>query len=116
MPLVLYPKHQGRHGAVAAHTKDQIAHSNIWEDVIGEVATKTLSKGQVTIDGCTFYLLTERIDPAAFIRGPVLAAAISTQFLNRVLTNRKATDIIFVPWLEEELDDFKHNHTDAVRL
>src|SRR5438045_8225342 len=72
-----------RHGAVAAHTKDQVRGSNIWEEAVGKLSTKNLSKGQVTIDGCTLYLLTERIDPAAFIQGPVLAAAISTQFLNR---------------------------------
>jgi len=103
-----------RQAAVAAHTKNQVAHSNIWEDAIGKLATKNLAAGQLRIEGCTLYLLTERIDPAGFIQGPILAAAISTGFLRRVLTNRKATDIVFVPWLEEELEDFKRTSPDAI--
>lgn len=54
------------------------------------------------IDGPTFYLHTEHIDRAGFIRGPILAAAISTKFLNRTLKNLKATDVIFVLWTPEE--------------
>jgi hypothetical protein len=103
-----------RQGAVSAHTKNQVGHSNIWEEVIGKLATKNLANGQVKIDGCTLYLLTERIDPLGFVQGPILAAAISTEFLNRVLRNRKATDVIFVPWLEEELEDFKRSNPNAL--
>jgi hypothetical protein len=103
-----------RQAAVAAHTKNQISHSNIWEEAIGELATKNLAKGLIKIEGCTLYLLTERIDPSAFIQGPILAAAINTEFLNRVLKNRKATDVVFVPWLEEELEDFKRSNPDAI--
>ena len=56
----------------------------------------------IKIDGCTFYLHTEHTDPAGFIRGPILAAAISTKFLNRTLKNSQATDVVFVPWTPEE--------------
>src|SRR5947207_271951 len=78
--------------AVAVHTKDQVLKSIIWEEAIGKVSTKNLVKGKINIDGCTLYLLTERIDPVGFIQGPILAAAISTKFLNKVLKNRKAND------------------------
>src|ERR1044071_8494598 len=88
--------------AVAAHDKKQVSGSNIWEEAIGKAATKSLGAGRVVINGCTFHLLTERIDPAGFISGPILAAAIATKFLEKVIKNRKATDIIFVPWTPEE--------------
>lgn len=103
-----------RQAAVAVHTKDQVSHSDMWEEAIGKIPTKNLAKGEIKIEGCTFYLLTERIDPTGFIRGPILAAAISTRLLNRVLKNRRATDIVFVPWTAEELEEFKHDNPGAI--
>lgn len=100
--------------AVAAHTKRQVSGSNIWEEAIGKAATKSLGAGKVIINGCTMHLLTERIDPADFIRGPILAAAISAKFLEKVIKNRKAADVIFVPWAPEELEEFKQSHSDAI--
>jgi hypothetical protein len=103
-----------RQAAVAVHTKDQVLHSIIWEEAIGKIPTKNLAKGETKIDSCTLYLLTERIDPADFVQGPILAAAISTKFLKKVLKNRKATDIVFVPWTPEELEEFKRDNPDAI--
>ena len=100
--------------AVAAHDKRQVSGSNIWEEAIGKAATKSLGAGKIIINGCTMHLLTERIDPANFTRGPVLAAAIGTKFLEKVIKNRKATDVVFVPWTPEELEEFKENHPDAI--
>lgn len=100
--------------AVAAHDRKQVSGSNIWEEAIGKAATKSLGTGKVIINGCTFHLLTERIDPAGFIRGPILAAAIATKFLEKVIKSRNATDIVFVPWTPEELEEFKQNHPAAI--
>jgi hypothetical protein len=100
--------------AVAVHTKDQVSRSNIWEEAIGKTPTKKLGNGELRIDGCTLYLLTERIDPSGFVQGPILAAAINTTFLNRVIKNRKATDIVFVAWTPEELEEFKRDNADAI--
>jgi len=103
-----------RQAAVAAHTKDQVSRSNIWEEAIGKTPTKKLGNGELRIDGCTLYLLTERIDPSGFVQGPILAAAIGTSFLNRVIKNRKATDIVFVAWTPDELEEFKRDNPDAI--
>jgi hypothetical protein len=100
--------------AVAAHTKRQVSGSNIWEEAIGKVLTKSLGNGEATINGYKFYLLTERIEPYGFVRGPILAAAISPKFLEVVIKNYKATDIIFVPWAPQELEEFKRKHSDAI--
>lgn len=100
--------------AVAAHDKRQVLGSNIWEEAIGRAATKSLGAGKVIINGYTMHLITERIDPMDFIRGPILAAAISLKFLEKVIKNRKATDVIFVPWAPEELTEFKQTHPDAI--
>lgn len=101
--------------AVAAHDKRQVSGSNIWEEAIGKAATKNLGAGKtIIINGCTMHLLTERIDPINFIRGPILAAALGIDFLEKVIENRKATDIVFVPWTPEELEEFKQNHPDAI--
>lgn len=99
---------------VAAHDKRQVSGSNIWEEAIGKAATKSLGAGKVIVNGPTMHLLTERIDPTNSIRGPILAAAIGTKFLEKVIKNRKATDIIFVPWTPEELEELKQNHPDAI--
>jgi hypothetical protein len=73
-----------------------------------------LGAGKVIINGYTMHLVTERIDPINFVRGPILAAAIGTKFLEKVIKNRKATDVIFIPWTPEELEGFKQNHPDAI--
>ena len=103
-----------RQAAIAVHNKRRVQNSIIFEEAIGKAAVKNLVDGKVIIDGCTVYLLTERIDPSSFIQGPILASSISTKFLRQVLKNRKATDIVYVPWTPEELEEFKRDNPNAI--
>jgi hypothetical protein len=112
--IILAKSSKFRQAAIAVHTKNQVQNSIIFKEAIGKAAAKNLVNGKVIIEGYTVYLLTERIDPSGFIQGPILAAAISTKFLREVLKNRKATDIVYVPWTPEELEEFKRDNPNAV--
>ena len=105
-----------REGAIAVHKRGQVARSIVWKEAIGETPTKNLAKGRAIIDGCTMHLLTERIDPANFVNGPILAAVISTKFLNEILHDCRATDIVYLPWTSAELENFKRDHRDAISI
>lgn len=104
------------HGAFASYSKDKVRRSRNWKDAIGEIGARNLTKGEVSIDGCTFYLLTPRIDPSEFIQGPILAYGLDPTFLQRVLYHPCATDIVYVPWTQDERDHFKSYHPDAIRF
>jgi len=103
-----------RQAAVASHSRRQLACSNIWEEAIGNVARKKLGNGELTIEGCTLYLLTPRIDPPSFIQGPILAYASIAKFLPTILYHPRATDVVYVPWTPHERDDFKRCHPNAI--
>jgi hypothetical protein len=90
--------------------------NGIWKEVLDAQTMKHLANGRATIGGCTVFLLTERIDPQDFARGPILAAHITSKYLAELLKNWKATDIIYVPWTPEELNDFLANNPSATPL
>ena len=112
--LTLAKTSEHRQAAVASHTRRQLATSNIWAEAIGNVARRHLGNGELAIEGCTLYLLTPRIDPPGFIRGPILAYASITKFLQQLLYHPRATDIVYVPWTPQELADFKLYHRNAI--
>jgi hypothetical protein len=75
----------------------------IISDVIGEDATTILQrKNKLDLKGITIHLITDRIKPKSF-RGPVLAAYTTIDLIKKMVRAGYATDIVFVPWLEEEL-------------
>ncbi len=102
--------------AVAVPRRWQIPRSIIWKEAIGLAATKSLFRGRTVIYGCTFHLLTERLDPARFTQGPVLAYAIDQKFLSKVVWNEKATAVIYIPWTLDQLEGFKHFYQKAIRF
>lgn len=103
-----------RHAAVFVDSKRRVRRNNIWEEAIGKTATKQLADGRTIIDGCTIYLLTERIYGDEFIEGPILAPFVSTKLLKIVLKNYRASDIVYVALAPKELENFKRNNPEAI--
>lgn len=88
--------------ALAVHTKRQL-DAPIFTDVLGADTVRELKNDGRSIIKRTMFLMTERIDPRDFMRGPVVAVHINLKFLQNIARNRKATDLIYVPWLRDEL-------------
>jgi hypothetical protein len=103
-----------QHAAVASHTRSQLARSNIWPEAIGKDAQKKLAKGELIIGGCTLYLLTQKIDPPNFVRGPIFAYASIQSFLQKLLCHPRATDVVYVPWTPQGLETFKRYNRTAI--
>ena len=57
------------------------------------------------LDGATIRLFTKKNMPISF-SGPMIAAYIDLQFLSRLVSACPDADIIYVPWTEEERDEF----------
>ncbi len=90
--------------ALAIPTKGNL--DGLISKVIGEDATSLLQRNnKLDLKGLTVHLITERITPRNF-RGPVLAAYTTLGHLKELMKSRCATDIVFVPWAEEELTTY----------
>lgn len=76
---------------------------------IGGMASKLQKSGFVTLGDVKVYLETEK-KQSSFCSGTILASHISTKLLNKILSDSRATDIIYVPWASEELESYLQNN------
>lgn len=75
-------------------------------DALGEKVTKAVAKAPVTFEGVAVGLMTERI-PCPFRGKAVFVAAhTSTAFLKKLESHHQQSDLFFVPWSEEEQQNF----------
>ena len=94
--------------AIAVHGKTNL--SGVISDAIGEAAVNLLQKnGSFQFEGVTIHLMTERIK-SGLREGVILATHASTKYLNKLLTDRRATDVVFVPWAPEEFEEYVANN------
>ncbi len=86
-------------------------------DTIGEGAVKTLQKtdGTINYEELNIFVITEK--KSKFKRGIIIATHASTKYLNKPLHDSRATDLIYVPWSPNELDEFLSEHnSEAVKI
>jgi len=92
--------------AIAVHTKDQL-RANTISDVLGKDFIKALNKNNYAkLGDLEIFLITERINPTNFTKGPIVGFDISIKFLKRLSNDTRATDIIFKGWTEEEQQEY----------
>jgi len=78
----------------------------IIQEILGDMPVKILTKNNfLDLDGATIRLFTKKNMPISF-SGPMIAAYIDLQFLSRLVSACPDADIIYVPWTEEERDEF----------
>ena len=86
--------------ALAVHGKSNL--SGTIQDALDEVFVKQLKKdGFINNRGIKIFLLTERIQ-SSFQNGVILACYSSGKFLNKLINDYRATDIVYVPWHPDE--------------
>jgi len=84
--------------------------------VLGESAVKDFEKTRVTNAGdVKIYLETERIR-SAFSKGVIFAPFVSLTLLAVAAGDFRATDVVFVPWAESELQSYVQTSPSSVQL
>jgi len=97
------------------HTFKMI-EGGVIEDVLGQARVKNLSKSrQMKIDDATVYLETEKTR-SAFSRGVIFVPFVSSALLNKAIADHRATDIVYVPWTDEERQQYLERHSDSVEV
>jgi hypothetical protein len=76
------------------------------EDVFGEPFTRVIGRDyQVDLNGFRVHLATKRRPPA--VRGPVVAFFTPPEQTRALLTDRHTTDLVFVPWTDDDVTEFQ---------
>jgi hypothetical protein len=102
---------QQRHGAtigLAVHNKGNL--DGVVRTVFGDSVVKALDRdNKLERKGITIHLLTEKIQLRK-LEGPVVAAFVDPHKLDKIVSSAGVTDIVFVPWAEEELPIYLAAH------
>lgn len=84
--------------------------------VLGESAVKAFEKTRVANAGdVKIHLETERIR-SAFSKGVIFAPFVSLKLLAVAAADYRATDVVFVPWAESELQTYVQTNPTSVQL
>lgn len=91
---------------------------DIFREVVNDDFVETLrKKKQVEVSfnnvHCTVLLQTRRIALTGFRAGPILALHLPPKDLAQVLDDPRATAIVYVPWVQTELDELLRLHPNA---
>lgn len=79
----------------------------VMEKVLTEDGVRLLGRdNQLVLGEVTLHLVTKKL-PLAY-PGPVLAAWTSMDHVKSLAQAYQATDMVYLPWLDEELDEFKN--------
>ncbi|WP_198674909.1 hypothetical protein [Rhodoferax ferrireducens] len=108
---------QQRHGAtmgLAVHNKSNL--DGVVRTVFGDSVVKVLDRdNKLDLKGITIHLLTEKIQLRK-LEGPVVAAFVNPHKLDKIVSSAGVTDIVFVPWAEEELPIYLAAHPSSQEI
>lgn len=92
--------------------------SGIMSDVLGNQFVNSLVKSKkksLNIDGHTIdvFLESDKSGKSSFRTGSILALWATAESLDTVLKDRRGTNLVYVPWLEEERDEYLRANPDS---
>jgi hypothetical protein len=95
--------------------------SGIVESFFGkDTFKKLMNKREVKINYnneiIMIYLETDKSKASNFNQGIILAPWVTKKVLSNILMNIKNNDLIYLPWLPSELDEYKKANPDSVSL
>ena len=94
---------------IAILVQDVGALDGIISDAIGGIASKLRKAGVIDIADIKVFLETEK-DISAFKSGVVVASYVTPDLLNKVLSDPRAIDVIFIPSSKNELEQYLKNN------
>ncbi|MDO8777427.1 MAG: hypothetical protein Q7K57_53665 [Burkholderiaceae bacterium] len=93
---------------LAVHSKNNL--DGVVCNVFSESVVRVLDRdNKLALKGITTQLLTEKIQVRR-LEGPVLAAFVNPEKLDKIISCDGVTDIVFVPWTAEELVAYLKAH------
>ncbi len=99
---------------LAVHTKSNL--DGVVRKVFGDSVIRVLDRdNKLELKGITTQLLTEKIQIRR-LEGPVLAAFVNPEKLDKIVSCDGVTDIVFVPWTAEELVAYLKAHPPSVEI
>jgi len=102
-------------GYIATHVKGNVQDG--FSDTFGwKPIQKFLKSGHIHYDEVDIYLQTERKHPSIYIAGPVLSPYNSLHFTIGLLDEPKNTDLVYVPWMENELQNYLEKYPESVEI
>lgn len=85
------------------------------ENVFGDAFTRVISRDyQVDLNGFLVHLSTKRRSP--LVAGPVVAFFTPPEQTRKLLADRRTTDLVYVPWTDEDVDQFQKTAPHARRF
>lgn len=102
----------GRHVHITLAVPGKTNLDGMISDFIGEKATHLLKRdNKLDLHSLTLHLATQRI--LVCHRGPVLAAFAAIKYIKALAKSHHASDLVYVPWREDELPAFRKLFPDA---
>jgi len=103
---------EGRYADITLAVPGKTNLDGMISEFIGEQATRSLQRdNKLDLHGLTLNLATQRI--AVRHRGPVLAAFVSIKYIRVLAKSHYVTDLVYIPWQEDELPAFRKLFSDA---
>lgn len=97
---------------IATHNKNNVRDS--FTETFGrKLINAFLKTGHMKMLDVDIYLQTERKVALHSDKGPVLSSYNSLQFTRGLLIDQKNTDLVYIPWLPEELDEYLREHPES---
>jgi hypothetical protein len=101
---------------IAVHTKDSFLMS-VYSTVYGEDFVKAAASAKgASLQGCQFFLMTEKIKPSVPADSPIIASYISPTWLKALIAGRSQAAVIYMPWLPDDLQAYLAVHPDSQQV
>lgn len=101
---------------IASHTRDSFL-MGVFAKVCGHKFAKGVaSTSGGTLEGCSFFLATAEIAPSVPQDSPIIASHVSPAWLESLIADKGTAPIIYLPWLQAELEAYEAAHPDSLRV
>ena len=99
---------------LAVHTKNNL--DGVVKTVFGDDVIRVLDRdNRLDLKGITLHLLTEKIQLRK-LEGPVVAAFVNPDKLDKIVSCFGVTDVVFVTWAAEELPAYLTAHPSSEEI
>jgi len=99
---------------ILTHTLSNL--EGVMLSVLGEPFMKSFKKNRVASAGDTkVYLETEKIK-SSFSKGVIFAPFVSLKLLEKATLDYRASDVVYVPWAEPELNDYIQSTPTSIQI
>ena len=114
--LLSLAEERTRECAIAVSRMQVIGHGSEMERLLGKDATNNLRNGTLVLGNVNLRLITRKLKRDDFGSGPVLALYLAPNALETYFQEDRITELIYVPWKEEDMKQFLSDFPAACAL